>query len=588
MLAGLASQSNVIDSMQQEINDVTEAIQESNLQLLEYENTLRQLKWDRFDYLQDRISQVTKEADFLNDLLSEQDLYEDNGQFNEYGEAAMGLHGVNYNTYMAQADMYAEELKAVSQELANDPYNTVLVERYEELLGLQQDAIRGANEEKAAIVELVEEGINRELDALNELIDKRKEQLDAEKSLYDYEREMREGAGTVSKLEKELSAYSGDESEENRARLQQLRDELASAKEDLAENEYEHYIDEQEKMLSDLYDDYEAVLMERLDNTDALISDMIDRINENASGIMDTLATESDKVGYTMTDAMSSIWSASGDFAGVITQYGDGFLNAMTSLNDVLGRIEGYVSSMAQSGDNIAEGSIQSATPETQTAPSSPQPTPQPPQPTPPPQTQEKQEDKEYGKVKVVKGQWYVRTGPSMSYKKLGIAHTGDTLEYRGETRGTWFAVRYKDQDAWMSSKGSKLVGYSTGGIVGDMKRVAARNGDDVVTVNTLKKGEAILTPDQTQMFSKFTNYLPQLSGIVDNSGRFRGMSAPQGNSGLSIGNVSFNIPIDHVEDYDDFVRQIQRDDKFEKLIQSMTLDRMTGGGKLSKYKVKW
>lgn len=48
------------------------------------------------------------------------------------------------------------------------------------------------------------------------------------------------------------------------------------------------------------------------------------------------------------------------------------------------------------------------------------------------------------------------------------------------------------------------------------------------------------------------------------------------------------NIPIDHVTDYDDFMNQMRRDGKFEKMVQSMTIDRIVGGSKLAKNKYQW
>lgn len=47
-------------------------------------------------------------------------------------------------------------------------------------------------------------------------------------------------------------------------------------------------------------------------------------------------------------------------------------------------------------------------------------------------------------------------------------------------------------------------------------------------------------------------------------------------------------IPIDHVENYEDFMNQLKKDDKFEKMIQSMTTDRLAGGSKLAKNKFNW
>lgn len=98
-------------AMQQSINDTKEAIDEATLSILKNEKAMRELEWSYFDYIQDRISQITQESNFLIDLMSNSNLYEDNGQLNDNGMATMGLRAQNYNVYMAQADQYAEQVK---------------------------------------------------------------------------------------------------------------------------------------------------------------------------------------------------------------------------------------------------------------------------------------------------------------------------------------------------------------------------------------------------------------------------------------------------------------------------------------------
>ena len=167
--------------MCESINDVTLAIAESETALMEYQQTLQQLNWEIFDLLQDRISKITDESEFLIDLMSSDKLYDDKGQFTDQGTATAGLYGVNYNVAMAQADQYAEEIKKIEKELAKDPFDTDLKDRYYELVEAQQDAILSAQDYKENIRDLVEEGIELELDALQELIDKRNEALDSQK-----------------------------------------------------------------------------------------------------------------------------------------------------------------------------------------------------------------------------------------------------------------------------------------------------------------------------------------------------------------------------------------------------------------------
>ena len=95
--------------------------------------------------------------------------------------ATMGLHGVNYNTYMHMADEAGKEAERIKKQLASDPYDTELEARYREMISLQQEHILAAEQEKEAIRDLVEEGIEVELDALQELIDKKNEELESAK-----------------------------------------------------------------------------------------------------------------------------------------------------------------------------------------------------------------------------------------------------------------------------------------------------------------------------------------------------------------------------------------------------------------------
>lgn len=160
------------------IDDVTLEIESANTELLEFKKTMQELGFEVFELIQDRISGITEESDFLIDLMSNKKLYDDKGQLTDEGQASMGLHGVNYNTYMNQADQYAKKVAELNAQIAKDPYNQDLINKRDEYLEAQRESILNAEDEKDAIKSLVEDGINKELDALQELIDKRNEALD--------------------------------------------------------------------------------------------------------------------------------------------------------------------------------------------------------------------------------------------------------------------------------------------------------------------------------------------------------------------------------------------------------------------------
>lgn len=167
--------------MNNAINSVKESVQKSTLAVQEFSKTIRDLEWQKFDDTQDEIKKITEEADFLLDLMDGKDMVDEKGNMTEYGNAAMGLHGVNYNVYMELAQKYADEIAKIEKELASDEYNQDLIERKEDLLEAQRDSILAAEEEKQAIVDLVKEGFDAELDSLDDLIDKYKDALDSTK-----------------------------------------------------------------------------------------------------------------------------------------------------------------------------------------------------------------------------------------------------------------------------------------------------------------------------------------------------------------------------------------------------------------------
>lgn len=349
--------SEAFNEMRDQINEVNLAIAEANTSLIEYNNSIRDIEWEVFDLLQEKISQITQEGDFLIDLLSNEELYDDKGQLTNYGMSTMGLYGMNYNVYMEKASKYAQELLDIEKDIANDPYNQTLIERRQELLELQQESILAAEDEKQAIVDMVKEGIELELDALTELIDKYKDALDAEKDLYDYQKKIEEKTKEIAVLEKQMSAYHGDNSEEVRAKVQEIKVSLEKAKDDLEETEYDKYISDQKQLFDDLYTEYETVLNMRLDNIDSLISDVITAINDNASIINETLSDKSNSVGYSQTETMGSIWSGSTG-SNVVTTYGSGTADSATTIGGVINSFTDGVQDMTDALDSKANENI--------------------------------------------------------------------------------------------------------------------------------------------------------------------------------------------------------------------------------------
>ena len=333
--------------MVSEIDEVAESIQNAELNIQEFNNSIRDTEWEQFDYLQERISSVSDELEFLIDLMSSSDLFDDKGGFTDIGMATAGLHGQNYNIAMNQADQYAKEIEKINESIESDPYNTELIERREELLEAQRASILAAEDEKQAIIDLVSEGIELELDSLKELINTYKESLDSAKDLYDYQKKVKDQTSEISSLQKQLSAYQGDTSEEAKSKVQKLKVELDAAKDNLEETQYTQYIADQKKLVDEIYDSYEQVLNERLDNVDVLIEEMIATINSNVGSITSTLHEVADSVGYTLSEQMTSTWD------NVANQMANDVANRIENTNKVISQLVTNGALSQQNADSI-------------------------------------------------------------------------------------------------------------------------------------------------------------------------------------------------------------------------------------------
>lgn len=337
--------------MQSSIDSVTSSILDAEKALIEYDNAIRQIKWDAFDRTRDDIENLISETEFLVELLKDKGITDDNGNTTAEGKAAQALLVQKYQLYLNQAQKYKDEILKIDEELVNNPYDKELLDRKQDLIDKQQEAIKSSISEKDAIKDLVNDGYNDLLDALQKVIDKQKESLSAEKSLHNYQKTVAEQANTVAQLQKRLLALQGDNSESGQSKKQSISSELKDAQDQLEETEYEQYIEDQTKMLDDLASQAEEWINTRLDNLDGLIQQIIDDSNTHSGEIKDTITNTANEFGINLSDGMKSIWETNtnninNNITSVFNDFGTKFDNTMTTLNNVVSGIESKVQEM--------------------------------------------------------------------------------------------------------------------------------------------------------------------------------------------------------------------------------------------------
>jgi len=605
------------------IDEVTQAIEESQTALLEFDNAMREIDWGIFDLIQERISGVTEEADFLIELMSNKKLFDDNGKLTSQGFATMGLHAQNYNSYMYQSDEYAAEVEKLDGQIASDPYDQELINRRNELLELQRESILAAEDEKNAITDLISDGIEAELDALQELIDKKNEQLESERDLYEYSKKVKEQTSEIASLEKQLSAYSGDDSEEAKQKIQQIKVDLETARDNLEETEYEKLIGDSEILLNSLYDEYELILNQRLDNVDALLEQVIESINiatsadgniaaalgtegaiaiavsNNATSIKSTLESETNKVGIALSNAMNNIWNTGeGNAKSVLTMYGEDFKSKSTTIITTLNGIKSSVNSMVSSLNKEAAKKV-SANKTTTSAKKNPTTTSSSKTTSTTKKPTGDGVPKIGDKVTYVSGQYYY---DSEGKKPLGSQKRGEQVYITNINTRDWATHGYhisrgnklgKGDLGWL--KLSQLSGYATGkqDISEDevawtqegRKREFIVRPSDGAILTPVAKGDSILTSTASNNIWNMANSPAEFIKENLKLDTSNVPSAPNVSNVYTqnFENVTFSMP--NVHGYSDLLTEMQKDPKFEKLILSMTIDRIAGKSSLAKGK---
>ena len=440
------------------------------------------------------------------------------------------------------------------------------------------------------LIDLKKEQYTEELNLVKKLIDAKKEELDAEKDLHDYQRTISEKATNITNLERQLAAYSGNTSEEGRAKLQSLQQQLKEAQEDLNETEYDRYISDQKNMLEGLQKEYEEAIQKILDDPERLLKEAQEDVKNGFADANKFLSEILEKYDYTpeyqksvltrmndlkeeMRNQEHAITEASGLLSKLGSDNGGAGKEANTGLTD-----NSEYKPKSGGSNNSKSNTNKKASEEKGNNPIG---------------TRD-------GLIKAIKKivdnkKYQKKDTKNISevnkliYKKYKKALTTTGLKQVAEILGVPYS-KEKNSKLWKSLKD---LGFSKGGIA----KLIKKNGDDGIA--TLKRGEAVLTPLQTKQFAILANNLKNINQLMEAQSRMANIAELQSRLNESIndfynsardvsyGDITFEFNLPNVTDSKQFIYAIQNDVKVQKAIQSVTIDQIYKQSTLYSSKLK-
>lgn len=259
----------------------------------------------------------------MNDLIGDTNLVDDFGNLTDRGLAQIALYAHQMTNAKQEAAEYAEAIKSLDGALdsgliTQDEYNSML----QDYTSAQENAVKSSKEARDAILALVKEGIQAEIDAKKKLIDETKAALDAEKDLHDYQKSITEKQDNISKLERQIAALNNSTHRDDIAQRLQLQSQLADAKDELYELQYDHEIEQRKNALDDEYNAFEESKQKESDELDtnldaqnAAINKYLDQVKNNYSTVYGILTQYGDEYSLAAIDDLTKPWESGSEAA---------------------------------------------------------------------------------------------------------------------------------------------------------------------------------------------------------------------------------------------------------------------------------
>ena len=502
---------------QEALNGVYESIQQDEQELAEFQKSINELKFDRFDELLNKLGDITDETDFLIDMLDSDNLFDSGtGMITQDGITAMGLTAQNYDVYLAEAEQYKKQIADLEQmykngEIGISDYNSKMRELQEGYRG----SIKSANDAKKAVIDYVKQGLDAQNEALSKEIEQRKKLLEQAKTERDFNDKTLDQNKKIARLKRQIAILENDDSDSNRKTLRELRSQLQDVEKEQSDSFYDKSVSDQEDALDNMLENSKKQAEEYLKDTDKVFADAIVYVNAHADQVSTTLTKLAKDTGYNISEYITKAWRGSGSAVG---DYASTMSKNVPKITQQIALITGAWEAQCLAADRAAEASAKAAAGTDETTKDTDKKDNSSNGSGNKSKTSSAKDIKKYitdhaDKAKQKKSYYGVLN--RYLYEKTG----GKVLSVSEEVKlAKMLGVSVKkdlsgtgDRQKILDALKKKKIAFANGGVLGDLVKVS---GEDGLFIGSA--GESILTKEQTKALINFRPVIPQLNTMVD------------------------------------------------------------------------
>ena len=310
-------------------------------------------------------------------------------------------------------------------------------------------------------------------------------------------------------------ALQGDDSEENRKRLQQIDSDLQDARKDRSDMLYDRSVSDQEKALDDMLTKSQEAAENYLKNTNQVFVDALGYVNKNTSQVSQNLEKISKDLGYDISTYITNAWKDGGDAVGT---YESTLSSNVPKITAQIQLITNAWNAQCEAANKAAKASANAAAGTDETTKDTDKKSNSSSGSGNKSNTSSAKDIKNFIQKSLNKAgqkKSYYGVLNRYLYEKTG----GKVLSVSEEVQlAKMLGVSVKkdlsgtgDRQKILDALKKKKIAFANGGVLGDLVKLS---GEDGLFIGSA--GESILTKEQTQALINFRPAIPQLNTMVD------------------------------------------------------------------------
>lgn len=274
----------------QEIADEINKLDIETLGLMEDNEKLKDSIYElRFEALDEGIEKSRALRDEINDirdLMNEDSFFDKDGKITESGLANIALLEQGIAAAKKEIADYRVGLEKLQESYDNGVISeTEYNEKSEEYRKGIRESVKDVQDYTESLTDLYITQMSKENESLKKSIQLRIKALEAKESYYEYDKKIRSQSKDVNALRSEIAALEGVNNSQAKARLKQLKQQLADAEDTLNETKRSHSVEMQKDGYSEMINN----LDENLENLEYEVSHNADKQQEIIQSMLNSV-----------------------------------------------------------------------------------------------------------------------------------------------------------------------------------------------------------------------------------------------------------------------------------------------------------